>query len=158
MKCCMACLTDVVLLALCGVFSTCGPRRSPECHKYDAFLELGPTDQQRLEFLKHPLDEQVEIYICAWYSEPAPRYLADVIADRGEAALPVLRKRLNEEPKEYSQKAIVYAFSVMGSKGYLRGRRDLLDEIRAKVSSMKDEHTRRSSQEFLDEIELQTMK
>src|SRR5215467_9413476 len=87
MKCCLTCVTDVVLLAtLCCFFSSCGPRRPPECSQYDAFLDLGPTDQQRLEFLSHPLPEELEIYICCWYSEAAPRYLADLIADRGEEA------------------------------------------------------------------------
>jgi len=159
MKCCLTCVTDVVLLAtLCCVFSSCGPRRPHECSQYDAFLDLGPTDQQRLEFLRHPLPEELEIYICCWYSEPAPRYLAGLIADRGEEAIPILLKRLKEEPREYSQYAIMYIFNVMGSKGYLRGRLDIVDEIRVIVSSMKDGYTKQSSQQLLNKIQLDAQK
>src|ERR1041384_5195319 len=84
------CLTSIVLLLAMtlGSSPSCGSREHPQCDQYDRFFSLGPTDQRDAEFLRYPIETQLEVYICGWYYEPGPRYYADFIANRGEEAIP----------------------------------------------------------------------
>ena len=142
-----------VLALTVSVSFTCVSDRRPECEEYKAFFDLGPTDEQKAEFLKQTIERQLEIFVCGWYREPRPLYYADVFAERGEEAIPLVLDRLKREKRELSQKALVYIFVRMSSKGYLRGRKDVADAIRPIVSAMKDPYTKESTQKYLDEIE-----
>jgi hypothetical protein len=139
-----------LLLAALSLFQSC-ERRPAECGKYASFDRV-PIVQRETDFRTHPVEEQLEIYICSWFGEPTGSGLADPIADQGERVIPLVVERLKRERREYSQKAIIYLLREMASRGYLRGRQDVLDEIRRTVSSMKHEYTRQSSQEWLNEI------
>ncbi len=158
-KCHRPCLISIVFLATTlGMSHNCVPGDHPQCDQYDGFFTLGPTDQRDAEFLRYPIETQLEIYICGWYHEPGPRYYADCIADRGDEVIPLVLERLKRERREFSQKAIVYIFLRMAKKGYMRGRPDAVDVIRPIVSSMKNQYTRESTQQYLDEIEKDAMK
>lgn len=148
-----ACLANVALILISlGTSHNCGPRDRPQCGQYDEFFALGPTDQRNSDFRNYPIETQLEIYICGWYCEPAPRYYADYIADRGEEVISSVVDRLQRERREFSQQALVYILVRIANKGYLRGRLDVLDAITPIVSSMKNQLTRQSSQQYLDEI------
>lgn len=142
-----------MLALIVSVSFTCVSDRRPECDEYNTFFDLGPTDEQNAEFLKQTIESQLEIYVCGWYREPRPLHFADVFAERGDEAIPLVLDRIKREKRELSQKALVYIFVRMSSKGYLRGRKDVADAIRPIVSAMKDPYTKESTQKYLDEIE-----
>jgi hypothetical protein len=104
-----------VLALIVSVSFTCVSDRRPECDEYKTFFALGPTDEQNAEFLKRTIESQLEIYVCGWYREPKPLEFADVLAERGGEAIPLVLDRLKREKRELSQKALVYIFVRMSS-------------------------------------------
>ena len=108
-------------------------RRSPEC---DAFLALS-LSERKVESRKQPTEKQIEMYLCAMRGKPPDLDLADVIADRGEAAIPLLMNRLKTSKDEMDQEDLIRVFEVMSDKGYLRGRTNVVSAISDVVDQMK---------------------
>jgi hypothetical protein len=127
-------------------------RRSPEC---DAFLALSPNERQ-VESRKQPTDKQIDMYLCAMRGEPPDLDLAYVIADRGEAAIPLLMDKLKITKDEMDQEDLIRVFEVMSEKGYLRGRTNVVSAISDVVDQMKIAPIKGDSQELLKKIRINT--
>jgi hypothetical protein len=89
-------------------------------------------------------------------SEPPDLDLADVIADRGEEAIPLLMNRLKTSKDEMDQENLIRVFEVMSEKGYLRGRTDVVSAINDAVDQMKFAPIKEDSQELLKKIRINT--
>jgi hypothetical protein len=94
------------------------------------------------------------MYLCAMRGEPPDLDLADVIADRGEAAIPLLMQRLKTAKSEGEQEDLIYVFEVMSRNGYLRGRTDVVATISDVVDDMKLARIKENSQELLKKIRI----
>src|SRR6266404_5728469 len=127
-------------------------RRSPEC---EAFLALSPNERQ-VESRKQPTDKQIDMYLCAMRGEPPDLDLAYVIADRGEAAIPLLMDKLKITKDEMDQEDLIRVFEVMSEKGYLRERTDVVSAISDVVDQMKIAPIKEDSQELLKKIRINT--
>jgi hypothetical protein len=98
------------------------------------------------------LEVQLELYWCGWYQEPPTDYAKD-IAEGGAGIASALFEKLNGEKSETRQDLIVHIFEEMAKKNYLRGRRDVSEQLRKFISNMRDENIRSSSERRLEIIE-----
>lgn len=113
-----------------------------------------PLDQQGKVFSGYPLEKQLNLYRCGLKNRRPPAiYLADYIADRGQAAIPLLLEKLETEKDELFQSGLIDIFEVMSIKGYLRNKPDAINRIRLVVAKMKISTFREMAQEDLDKIE-----
>jgi len=96
------------------------------------------------------------MYLCAMRGEPPDLDLAYVIADRGEAAIPLLMDKLKITKDEMDQEDLIRVFEVMSEKGYLRGRTDVVSAISDVVDQMKIAPIKEDSQELLKKIRINT--
>lgn len=139
-----------VTLLLCCVFASCiPPTMSSECREFFAH----PLDQRGQVLSTYPLDKQLRIYRCGLNRRPPDRYLARLIADGGEAHIPVLLERLETEKDEQSQYGVIEIFEAMSVKGYFRNRPDAIERIRKVVAKMKIPTFQQMAQEDLERIE-----
>src|SRR5438128_8005098 len=92
-------IASVLLLLTIGMGAQtkCGYHPPPE---YKRIFGL-PSDQQKEEFRKLPLDKQVEMYRYAMYREPPDLKYSDFLASNGKEAIPYLLQRLREEESDY---------------------------------------------------------
>lgn len=145
-------ILSVVCLALSATIS-CGNRMPQDCEQFRGFFGL-PSSDRHAQLKALPLEKQFEIYRCGMFREPPHTEFADDIADGGEKNIPFLLERLRSEPSEVSQHDIIYIFDVMAYRGgSLRGRNDVITEIKQRVSSMKGERVKYRSEQMLKNIE-----
>jgi hypothetical protein len=78
--------------------------------------------------------------------------LASYIAEAGEKAIPVLLDRLKAEKDESTQADMIYIFELMADKGHLRGRLDVIEQIKHVIGSMRYSITKTEAQKTLDNI------
>ena len=147
-------LRDLRLIAYLFVLLTsvsnlgCGPEISEECTDYYA----QPSYEREKAFRDYPVEKQLAIYRCAVRREPPELGLAYYIAERGEKNIPMLLDRLKGENDEPTKVGIIYIFELMSSKNYMRGRRDVIDQIKQVVSSMRYKVVREEAEESLKKI------
>ena len=96
------------------------------------------------------------MYLCAMRGEPPDLDLAYVIADRGEAAIPLLMDKLKITKDEMDQEDLIRVFEVMSEKGYLHERTDVVSAMSDVVDQMKLAPIKEDSQELLKKIRTNT--
>ena len=139
-----------LMLPLSCVFMSCNPTPLPaECSEFFAY----PLDQRGQVLSNYQLDKQLRIYRCGLDRRPPDTYLARVIADGGEATIPMLLERLETEKDELTQYGIIEIFEAMSVKGYLRNRPDAIGRIRKVVTEMKIPTFQQMAQDDLARIE-----
>lgn len=144
----IACLI-VMTFAVQGSEVGCRQEQQPVCK--DFFAQS--IEQQETLFRTFPLDRQLEIYRCGMYRRPPEIGLAYDIAKGGEKIIPALTKALREEKDEWMQNAIIDIFRVMSKDGHLRGKMEVVQQIRDTVSRMKASRIKEEAEESLKEIE-----
>ena len=139
----------LIVILICLSFRAC-EQRPQECRDViDVSREQGYT-----KFRAYPIDTQLDVYLCAMHVEPPDLGLAELIADRGEAAIPVLLQKLQGGEREIDQEHIIYVFEVMSERGLLRGRKDIIDNIRQVIENMKITAVKQRSLERLKKIQI----
>lgn len=131
----------VVLLAAAMCGAGCGGGLTAECGRYCS-LSL---ERRHAEFRAQPLEKQLDIiHVCRHESacrggdsDPADKEIIDLVAERGESAVPLLVERLREETDEERQSELIAIFRSMGLKGYLKGRRDVAALVSEKASQQR---------------------
>lgn len=139
----------VIVVAVHSSAVGCHQEQQQACKE---FFALSLEQQEKL-FPTFSLDRQLEIYRCGMEKKPPTIALAYVIARRGEKIIPELTSALQNEKDEWMQNAIIDIFRVMSNKGYLRGRMDLVKQIRDTVDRMKTSRIKEEAEESLKEIE-----
>lgn len=133
----------------CLAFAGCG-RPSAECRN---FYDLSP--EQRASFLRaSPIEKQLDLYECGVYQEPPIDY-SNVVADGGEKIIPALRARLNavERPHACFKGDLLRIFERLAERGELRGRQDVLEQLRDVPAGIPFDVCRPEAQERLKNIE-----
>jgi|SRR6267142_116746 len=138
-----------IILMSCLFFHGC-EKRSQDCKDV---IDL-PREQGYATFETYTIEKQLDVYLCAMNIEPPDLGLADLIAKRGESAIPSVLERLRTTRREIDQEDIIYLFEVMSSRGLLRGRKDVIGEISDVVDGMKIVQLRQSSRERLKKIQI----
>ena len=139
----------ITFLLYCLCLACNSSSMSNECRE---FFSL-PASQREKLFITYSLDDQLSIYRCGMNRRPPDTYLANYIADRGEAAIPVLLTKLEIDKDELTQLAIVNIFEMMSVKGHLRNRADVISRIRQVVTRMQVSVLRGRAEESLTRIE-----
>jgi hypothetical protein len=138
-----------VILLSCLVFRGCG-ERSQECMDV---IDV-PREQGYAKFETYPIEKQLDVYLCAMNVEPPDLGLADLIAKRGESAIPIVLQKLKTAKREIDQEDIIYLLEVMSDRGLLRDRKDVIADISDVIESMKISQSRQSSLERLKKIQI----
>ena len=141
----------MVALMLCGLNTSCGAGEIPP--EYKNFFSV-PASQERREFREYPLEKQIDIHlIAATYFRPPKFGFSYDIAARGNEAIPALLSRLKADSSEAYRGPIIYVFRVMVKFHYdFRDEKEVMDTLKAVVSSMKDQFYREESERLLKEI------
>ena len=134
-------------LLLCIVNSGCNP--PAECRE---FLDL-PLDRRRVEFRNYSIERQLNIYPCGRSERPPDRSLAYIIAERGDEAIPFIVDRLRSETDEGNQDNLIFILEIMSYDGHLRGKQDVIEQIRRVIFAMRFDAVRGRSLERLRRIE-----
>jgi len=129
------------------------------------------TDDHRLEkdfFFKHPretrlqrlkqysLEDQYKIYRYGHDKiEPPVLELADPIAQKGKAAVPFLKHKLESEQEDLAVRDILYLLEQMLWMNTFDARQDeaLMQALKARVAQIKNENVKFSSRDMLEFIE-----
>jgi hypothetical protein len=143
-------LFQIVLLS-CFVFRGC-EQRSQECRDV---IDV-PREQGYAKFETYPIETQLDVYLCAMHVEPPDLGLADLIAKRGESAIPIVTQKLKTADREIDQEDLIYLFEVMSDRGLLRGRKDVIADISQVIDNMKITQVKQRSEESLKKIEINT--
>ncbi len=131
------------------MFTGCG-RPSAKCRN---FYDLPP--EQRRPFLRAaPIEKQLDLYECGVYQEP-PMDLSDEVADGGEKIIPALLARLKavERPDACFKGELLRIFERLAERGQLRGRQDVLEQLKDVPASIPFDMCRPEAQERLRKIE-----
>ncbi|HEY0172446.1 MAG TPA: hypothetical protein VGB98_15600, partial [Pyrinomonadaceae bacterium] len=107
-------------IAICS--AACGQGSSAECSRYCSM----PLEQQFAEFPTYSLEKQLDIvHVCRHASacrgddsNPPENEVIDMVAERGESAIPPLIERLRVESDENRQWELIAIFRSMGMKGH----------------------------------------
>ena len=141
----------LALVIASGCAQTCDrPKRSAQC---EAFLSL-PRPRRVIEAKTFSTDKQIDMYLCSTTEAPPDRELAYQIAERGDAAIPLVVGRLMAEKDELDQKNLIYALEIMSDKGHLRNRKDVIAQISKVIDEMKIQPFKEDSLEMLKRIEI----
>lgn len=125
-------------------------RPSAECRN---FYDL-PREQQ-VPFLRAaPVEQQIDLYECGVYQEP-PIDLSKEVADGGERIIPALLARLKavERPHACFKGDLLRIFERLAERGMLRGRQDVLEQLRDVPASIPFDVCRPKAEEELRRIE-----
>jgi hypothetical protein len=137
------------MVICCFGFNLSCDRKSPnECREYYA----RPSYEREQAFRTYSLKKQLNIYRCATRRRPPELGLASYIAEAGGKAIPVLLDRLKTEKDESTQADMIYIFELMADKGHLRGRLDVIEQIKHVIGSMRYSITKTEAQKTLDNI------
>jgi len=128
----------------------CVPSTPQQCR---AFFDL-PSEQRHVEFRTFPVPKKLDVYLCAMKGEPPDLSLAADIADLGPGAIPAVVDKLKHSKSEVDQENLIYLLEVMSELRYLRGRNDVIGEVRDVIDSMKIRQMRYSSLERLRKIQI----
>lgn len=139
---------SITLLLFCSFDSGCRP--PAECRE---FLDL-PLNRRHVEFRNYSIERQLDIYPCGRSERPPDRSLAYIIAERGDEAIPFIVARLKSEQDEGNQDNLISILEVMSYDGHLRGKQDVIEQIRQIISAMRFDAVRERSLERLRRIEI----
>ncbi len=128
-------------------------RWSAECE--DLFLNT-PHEQLATKFRAYPIERQLDLYLCGMTVHPPVIESAYIIAERGEEAIPFVLSKLKSVNNEQEQEDLIYILEVMSNRGHLRGKRDVVDEIRQVIMRMQIGIVRSESLQRLRRIEANT--
>lgn len=137
------------ILLSCVFFRGC-EERSQECRDV---IDV-PRAQGYAKFETYPIPKQLDVYLCAMRIEPPDLGLADLIAKRGENAIPIVVQRLKSANREIDQEDMIYLLEIMSDRGLLRGRKDVIAEISDTIDSMKISQVKQSSLDRLKRIQI----
>jgi hypothetical protein len=115
---------------------------------------LLPAEQRDAEFQKYDFDTQYKIYICGQKREPPMFGLASPLAREGGRIVPLLKAKLESADDDSTVQAIVYVFAEMNVRGTydLAADKSLMEELRLKVSGVKDPAWQNMIEKNLPEI------
>ena len=115
---------------------------------------LLPNEQRDAEFQKYDLETQYKIYICGQKREPPMFGLASPLAREGGRIVPLLKAKLESADDDSTVQAIVYVFAEMNVRGTydLAADKSLMEELRLKVSRVKDPAWQNMIEKNLPEI------
>jgi hypothetical protein len=115
---------------------------------------LLPAEQRDAEFQKYDIETQYKIYICGQKREPPMLGLASPLAREGGRIVPLLKAKLESADDDSTVQAIVYVFAEMNVRGTydLAADKSLIEELRLKVSRIKDPAWQNMIEENLPEI------
>lgn len=116
---------------------------------------LLPNEQRDAEFQKYDLETQYKIYICGQKREPPMFGLASPLAREGGRIVPLLKAKLESADDDSTVQAIVYVFAEMNVQGTydLAADKSLMEELRLKVSRVKDPAWQNMIEKNLPEIQ-----
>ena len=116
---------------------------------------LMPNEQRDAEFQKYDLETQYKIYICGQKREPPMLGLASPLAREGGRIVPLLKAKLESADDDSTVQAIVYVFAEMNVQGTydLGADKSLMEELRLKVSQVKDPAWQNMIEKNLPEIQ-----
>jgi hypothetical protein len=141
-------ITPLLTLSCVAVLSCLQPRPSSECRR---FYNLSPQ-QREAKIRVSPVKEQLTLYECGMYQEPPTDYAGDV-AEGGERIIPAVLDQLKAESSETRQDFLIHIFEELALKEHLRGKRDVVEQLKQVASTMKDDNIKRRSQRRLKVIE-----
>jgi hypothetical protein len=145
--CAIKITVNAVLLVLMILATAC----TNQPHDCTEFFDL-PVEQQAAEFQKYTSERQVDIYLCGASMEPADLSPASYIVAKGEKNIPFLLQRLKMERYENDKVKILYLFELLASRGYVKGRQDVFNQLEETVSAMKIGTFKAQGEEELKEI------
>ena len=122
---------------------------SAECRQF--FLEQR-LEEAEAKFKTYPREKQLELYFCGMKVEPPELWPAVAIADEGAQVIPFLLDRLKTE-NELNQYNIIYIFEFLAMKGHLRGKPEVILQLKQVVSVMKHHVIKKEAQQSLENIE-----
>lgn len=129
--------------------TACYKEQSPVCN--DFFSQ--PMEQWEKVFSTFPLDRQLEIYRCGMKKRPPTIGLSYFIAKAGAKVVPDLIGELKKEQDEWMQLALIDIFRILFQDGHLKGRTEVMQQLKETVSKMKIERIKKEATASLDEIE-----
>lgn len=123
--------------------------------EYRSFFAQPPA-QQREQFRKLPVDEQLKIYRhSTTLHPPDPAGLWPVIAERGKESVPFLLQALHDEQDEVFKRHIVAIFLSMSWNTYdLRGDEKVLSSLETAVASIRKTELRENAEKLLSSIKV----
>jgi hypothetical protein len=115
---------------------------------------LMPPKQQLTEFEKYDFDTQYKIYICGQQREPPMLELVSPFAREGGRIVPLVKAKLESTDNDSTVDEIVYVFREMNDMGTydVAGDKSLMEELREKVTGMKDPALQKITEKNLLEI------
>lgn len=138
-----------LLIVGLGGQNKCGSQTPAE---YKRIFDL-PRGQQKTEFRKLPLDDQVDMYVYAMYREPPDKLYVDFLASNGKEVIPYLLRRLEVEKGDYARTALIRVFRDMHQKYYnLQAEHDVAAALRRESAKIKDASWREESEGYIDSI------
>lgn len=116
---------------------------------------LLPNEQRDAEFQKYDLETHYKIYICGQKREPPMLGLASPLAREGGRIVPFLKAKLESADDDSTVEDIVYVFAEMNVRGTydLAADKSLMEELRLKVSRVKDPAWQNMIEKNLPEIQ-----
>ena len=120
---------------------------------YTEFMKL-TEERQKEEFEKLALEKQVDFYLLrSLNSHPSDSSLGEIIAKKGEEAIPYLIERLRTEDKDYNKQFLIKIFVQMHTNIVdLRKRQDVIEVIEDSIKQIKSSHEKDLSQLSLNYI------
>jgi hypothetical protein len=146
--------TIVCAVGMTLLFFSCTCRGVP-----NEFFLL-PSEQRDAEFQKYDLETQYKINICGQKREPPMSGLASPLARQGGRIVLFLKAKLENADDDSTVEDIVYVFAEMNVRGTydLAADKSLMEELRLKVSRVKDPAWQNMIEKNLPEIQQKSPK
>lgn len=101
-------------------------------------LSEGPNDR-RSEYLKLPLEKQVDMYGYMMVREPVDNRFTDWLASNGKAVVPVIMERLAREKTDYIKLCFIRVLRAMHQSYYkLSNEPQTVENLKALVAGIND--------------------
>ena len=130
--------------------------RYRQCKDLNREFLVDRSEEERATLVSNQeISKQYEIYQCGMETRhPRPLDLVEVVAANGESAVPFLQNELESESADQRIVNIVYIFNWMKLKQTydVAGDVGLIELIKSKIDSMKDDYLRSVAAKNLQEI------
>lgn len=137
-----------MMIALC-LGGGCGNFDRAKQRKLNSLFRDQNPAHRIAEFKRRSFCEQIDLHLYAMKGKP-PISLAEYLAADGEAVLPTMMNRLETEPEEENQVALIEALETMSIVvPSIRTNKELLELVRRRASEMKDTYLRELSEKSL---------
>jgi hypothetical protein len=149
-------LITALIAALCvgvgiwgwGVICVIRSQQLPE--EYD---KIRSSSNWRSEYLKLPLEKQIDMYTYMMVNEPPANRYTDLLASNGKKVVPYILDRLATEDREYIKVCLIRTLRVMHEHYYsLRNEPETIENLKATVAGMRDSEFKETSGEQLKRI------